>query len=231
MKTDRTFEGVARATAMLVANHGGSARDVQAAFARNQVMRDSGNIVVTYDAFTLAGCDIRTVRLFSPKVDVFTCFAYPDPATVRPVYAMEFVQIAGKPIVAVLDLLLLIPNDAIESHLDDVMTRARRNYAGANSGDAPDWFKSCRSGRDIFVRPLDVGEFAAFERMHEEIFQHVCGLYVATAPLGVDDAALHAARINDYKHHHCANSPGLPIMEKTFGAEWTRCFMNDWVFR
>jgi hypothetical protein len=226
-----SFANVAQRSASIILDCGGRSRAVDAPYDRNEVIRASGNLVVTFDAFHLGCGDVRIVRLFSNKVDVFTCFAYPDPASIAPTYAMEFVLIGGRPVVAVMDLLLMTPDAATESQLDAFMREVRRDYHGSNHQPVPDWYADCRSGRDVFVRPQSVDEFATFERMHLALFDQVCRWFTQHNLSHSQNAVAHGARLDEYKRHHCAHSPGLPIMERTFGASWTRQFMQDWVFR
>jgi hypothetical protein len=226
-----SFAAVADQSVAVILSLGGAPYDIAAQYQRNEVVRESGNLVVNLDAFRIGLSDIRIVRLFSNKIDVFTCFAYPDPASIAPTYAMEFVLIGGKPVVAVIDLLLLTPCAATASQLDAAMHHARRAYSAPNHEPVPDWYGHCRSGRDIFSRPHNVAEFAKLEHIHLELFEQVCHWFARhTLPLA-QSAQAHCANLDAYKSHHCINSPGLPIMERTFGATWTQNFMQDWVFR
>ncbi len=228
---EQTFAGLAERTRATLSRLGASAIEIPDTYARRELIRESGNVVATYEKHELAGADIRVIRLFSAKIDVFTCFAFPNPASWAPVYAMEFVQIGGRPIVAVIDCLSLCGDARMDRALDRALDEARAHYPVPNDADAPDWYEACRSGRDIYTRPKSSDAFNPLSDIHERLFSFACEWHVDAKKLADEKIALHRDRIGHYKHHHCVNSPGLPIMEKTFGVEWTKHFMHDWVFR
>jgi Ferredoxin-dependent bilin reductase len=226
-----SFSDIANRSTDLLRRLGATPNAVGAPYDRNVLARDSGDVVATFDHWLLGEADVRLIRLFSNKVDVFTCFAFPGAAQRAPTYAMEFVQIGGRPIVAVLDLLSLNGDNTTNVELDETMRLARAGYEASNNADVPSWYIECRSGRDIFARPAHCNAFVELGEIHSRLLTKTCEHFLEAERLDTEASRAHAVRIADYKHHHCVNSPGLPIMERTFGAEWTREFMYRWVFR
>jgi Ferredoxin-dependent bilin reductase len=226
-----SFTEIANRSVELLTRLGATRCVVAAPYGRHVLARDSGDVVATFDHYLLGAADVRLIRLFSNKVDVFTCFAFPGTVQRAPAYAMEFVQIGGRPIVAVLDLLSLGHDAAMNVKLDETMKSARAGYDEPNNSEVPDWYVECRSGRDIFARPTHSDAFVELGEIHNRLLASTCDEFLSAETLDAEAASAHATQIADYKHHHCVNSPGLPIMERTFGVEWTHEFMHRWVFR
>ena len=75
----------------------------------------SGLLQLTCSAWRFnGGGELRMAWISSPKIQVFTCFAYPGEQSSQAMYAMEFVQLGTRPIVAVLDCLLYTSDAADE---------------------------------------------------------------------------------------------------------------------
>lgn len=168
--------------------------------------------------------ELRTAHIRSPKIEIFTSFLYPDPSLRMPLYAMEFVILGRKPIVAVLDAVDLAGGDTAARILEHAHREAPEM---TNADDAPDWFLECRSGSDFFLRPESAETFDALAAIHEHVVSAL--LAITDAPAAPDPDA-HAAAIADYKHHHRVNSPGLPLLNRVLGEAWTEEYMTGVFF-
>ncbi|MEM9302162.1 MAG: hypothetical protein AAGE01_08635 [Pseudomonadota bacterium] len=177
--------------------------------------------------------DMRWVRLRSPKIDIVSVFFYPHAHRSLPLYAMEFVLLGKRPIVAVMDLV------APRADADARITAARilqtahsRHPEQLNHPDAPSWFEDCRSGNDFFLRPAGEGlaAFAAADGIHAALWTDLLDAIAGGTPAAAGLAAERAAFVADYKAHHRANSPGLPLLHKSFGQDWTDDFLANGFF-
>lgn len=173
--------------------------------------------------------ELRSVCITGPKVDIVTTFLWPDPTLRAPTYAMELVAFAGRPVVAVVDV---VPLAAGTEPL------ARRAMAAAFDGfpevtpgdDPPPWYVACRTGHDLFLRPPTMDALAeAGERALAALEASTRCLREA-APLPADAARDHAEAQRKYKRHHRINTPGLQFLERGFGIPWTSRFLDDHVF-
>lgn len=227
------FDAVERLTEQRLKTHAAQRLPIPPDFTERTINRDSGAISLRLRCFLTQHAEVRLVRLASPKIDVFSCFAYPNCERNAPLYAMEFVLLGGKPVIAVIDYLTLTHDANLNAQLDREMQSMRNTLRLANDSDVPDWYAQCRSGRDIFVRPsAQEGQevFATLSDIHQVVLEHCLVATAAAHRLPDSQRAAHDAQICAYKRHHSANSPGRPIMQKTFGDAWTEQFMNDWVF-
>jgi len=183
------------------------------------------------DTQTLVGAvgEIRMACIQSPKIDIVTVFFYPQAALALPVYAMEFVLLGTRPIVAVMDL-VAPANDPAQSTALQLLTSAhQRSPALINADDAPDWYAGSRSGHDFFIRPTGREQFDELAAVHAGLWEALLA-----APQPASRPALAQADfvefVNHYKHHHKTHSPGLPLMTRSFGEAWTRRYLNECFF-
>ncbi len=180
--------------------------------------------------FQMEAGQLRSVYIESPKLEIFNLFFFPLDNN-GPVYAMEFVRMGERMIVAVIDV---AANPAIPQAMEQaawIIRPHRESYPKlAQASDPPEWFEECRSGNDFFVRPDSIDAMQMLKHIHYEVLgtysefvQRVHGL----KPLGDDLSGSWQA---SYKSHHAANSPGLPFLTRTFGDSWTNTYLNDHLF-
>ncbi len=167
--------------------------------------------------------EIRAVHLAGPRAEVLNLFLFPRVAA--PVFAMEFVAFGKKPVVAVIDAKGHEP--AGRALAARVLRAAHGRHPDLPRGDdAPAWFEECRSGDDFFVRPADFGQFSLLTAILHEVWTELLhALPHAPAASAADDLSVQA-----YKDHHRTHSPGRPFLHRTFGAEWTETFMDEFLF-
>lgn len=213
--------------------------EVAEQFCQRRACLPGGDMHLSYARYQGAcGSEVRHMRLASAKVDVQTLFVFPDPACEGAVFAAETVVLGRLAKVLVLDAPVLhgaqaaaqdpaAPARAGQFH--QAMRSLASGHGLQNSEDIPDWYRDCRSGSDIFLRPETPArgqllgaaftacayEAAALYRQHWQDQTRAC-----------DNPVAHRAAIAAYKHHHHENSPGVPIMSRCFGPEWTQAFMH-----
>lgn len=172
----------------------------------------------------------RAAAITSRKIDIVSMFFYPEPACGLPVYAMELVRLGRIPLIGVIDL-PTPPGDCAEADARQWLRQARAACPSLrDADDPPDWYRECRSGDDIFVRPRDEREFDLATVLHLNLQTRVALASAHAVPRPPQDAAGFAAFVRGYKDHQCRHSPGLPLLEKSFGAAWTRRYLDDCFF-
>ncbi len=190
----------------------------------------SGNLSCNAQSWEADAAELRVVSIESPKIQVISCFVYPHSAIALPLYAMELVQLGAKPIVAVIDA-VAPAHDPAQAIAQNWLEQAHCVYADLkNADDPPPWFQACRSGLDFFIRPGDQTELRRVGSLHVELL----GRYLHAIPDASQRTVAAAHRYEEfsrhYKDHHAANSPGLPLMQKSFGPQWTERFMQQCFF-
>ncbi len=175
--------------------------------------------------------EFRAASIRSGKIDIITMFFYPAEHFALPIYAMEFVRLGARPIVAVIDAVAPDQERATRAFAKRCFDLARLTRPHLiNDGDAPGWFEECRSGWDVFIRPTGLEPFAEVESVHFEVWGRICSEMESPRRRSGEEVSTFVAFSRNYKHHHHVNSPGLPLMNKSFGEAWTGRFMAEWFF-
>jgi hypothetical protein len=201
-------------------------RPLPASMARVRKPMGRGELILTTRFRNLDDVwDLRTVHIVSPKIEVLTCFLFPEPDRALPVYGMELVMLGRRPVIGVADLVDLNAGGSAGRNL---LADAHRHFPSLPaSDDMPEWFAECRSGSEFFMRPDEVTALEALAEVHHHL---VDGLLALPAETPAADPQAHGAAIADYKHHHRIHSPGLPLMNSLFGADWTDRYMDEHLF-
>ena len=191
----------------------------------------SGTLSCQAQSWLSSSAELRVVMLESPKIQVISCFVYPHADVALPLYAMELVQLGAKPIVAVLDAVAPTQDPAL-SIANSWLNQAHGAHADlANADDPPLWFQQCRSGVDFFVRPSDQAQWQSMGLLHIRLLTSYLQALATAAPRSAVAAAEFERFTRHYKDHHAEHSPGLPLMHKSFGPQWTERFMQQCFFR
>jgi hypothetical protein len=144
---------------------------------------------------------------------------------------MEFVAMSGKPIVAVMDIKNLLPGMFSAASAKELLSQSHEQWPQfVNNPDPPPWYTACRSGSDFFVRPQSLLDFQSLGQVHHALWQGIIRFFDNVRSLPAESEALQRQALKDYKRHHRENSPGLPLMHRTFGETWTSTFMDDHLF-
>lgn len=165
----------------------------------------------------------RYTRVSAPKIEVVTHFLYPAPNSWLPLYAMEIVVFGGRPVVAVFDAVAMHQGSRGKQIADELLANAHLRFPElVNADDAPAWYQDCRSGDDFFLRPA-MHDMPRVIDLHEWLWSAWFNALRAHERAPVDENS--AQRVANYKRHHREHSPGLPLMQKNFGAHWTERFL------
>ncbi len=173
--------------------------------------------------------EVRGVYIVSAKIEVVSLFFFPNPACALPVYAMEFVVISQRPLVGVIDMLCLDNHPMLRAQVSTLLRQAHRDFPFTPAEDPPTWYEECRSGLDFFVRPPDLQTLQNLHSAHTQLWAHFMQFFIAT-PATATDAIAHHNALQVYKRHHCDNSPGVPLLQQSFGKAWTQRFLHDGLF-
>lgn len=172
--------------------------------------------------------ELRNVLIQSPKIEIINLFFFPTPSYSVPIYALDFVVLAGRPLVGMIDLVGL--NDAVaEAQAKRWLREAHRRFPLPQAADLPAWYQACRSGEDFFIRPDSLTQLQQLRTVHEHLWKNLTALLLGQ----VADSNAVAAReqaLQAYKQHHHMNVPGLPLLNKTFGETWTQRFLSEFLF-
>lgn len=174
---------------------------------------------------------VRSVIIASPKIEILIHFFFPLSHLDLPVYAMEFVAMSGKPIVAVMDIKNLLPEMASEPTARALLNSVHEQYPHCvNDVAPPDWYRACRSGSDFFVRPQHLTDFEMLGEAHFKLWSGLIDFMREPQSLPTFGVSAHNEALQAYKSHHRVNSPGLPLMHSTFGKQWTSEFLESYLF-
>lgn len=210
-------------------------RRLRGEFAARSRVLPSGELFLRSQHLDVPGRgEVRWLRMHARKIEIVAIFFYPLPSQSLPIYAMEFVLLGDRPIVAVLDL-VHPPEDGLSRlTVQGVMRQAHARFPDlVNATDPPAWFRECRSGRDFFLRPDGAGHeaFARPAAVHFQIWEQL--LTMMTVPLRPDTregSLRRAGYVEAYRSHHRRNTPGLPLLTRSFGSDWTDRFLADSFF-
>ncbi len=196
-------------------------------FARIDRKEVDGELVMETQFVAVADYgELRIVHIHSPKINVLTLFFFPHCRWQLPVYCMELVVFSAQPIVAMLDSLCLMPM-ACNNAVHQFMTAAHDAYPQLlQAGDTPDWFEQCRSGQDFFIRPQNNDEMDTLSAVHSALLPSLKTLLQQAHPFAASDAENHQRCLQDYKQHHRIHAPGLRLMNRSFGEQWTTDYLN-----
>lgn len=171
--------------------------------------------------------DFRAVYLRSNRIEIINMFLFPTTNVVLPIYAMEFVKMGARGIVAVIDAPILSTLD--KGNIRQQMIEAKNAFPHLSySEEYPDWYSECRSGYDIFVRPAHIDEFKDLCLLARQTLQFILSLTPSPHPQAMMSAT--TTFVQNYKDHHRQHSPGLPLLNRHFGHSFTNDFLRNSLF-
>jgi Ferredoxin-dependent bilin reductase len=227
------FEQLAALTLALASQHGFKNRPVASDLQVLNAALPSGPVTMTTTRVVAEGLgDLRIMHLLSLKADVVSMFLLPAPSRALPLYAMEFVQLGGKPILGVIDALSKCGANDVDALTASIMRDAHKRFPTPQADDRPDWFVECRSGDDIYVRPEAVADFGALSAAHLWIVEKLFAWYTADILEDSGTGVLqHAEALQAYMSHHAVHSPGRPLLKRSFGEPLAERYLTQCLFK
>ena len=175
--------------------------------------------------------EFRSVLITGPRVNIVNMFFFPAESTDLPIFAMEYVVLGKRPVVAVVDL---VDMDASPSGGGaSLLEKARGLFPNISNGvDTPAWYEESRSGSDFFVRPESEETMLEMCDVHEYVFRLFSDMIDSAEPCSWENlSAERKIWIQGYKEHHRTNSPGIPFLNRSFGSDWTEMFLKEYLFK
>lgn len=206
--------------------------DLPSQFSKIEHTEQEGVLTLENHFFQIADFgQLRIAHTHAPKINIIAIFFFPECGYQLPVYSMEFVMLGQKPIIALMDTACLIDNMSIAQPVQKFMTSAHADYPGFSLDEPmPLWFDECRSGDEFFIRPNDINAFATLGETHLSLIENLTNLFKSAEMFDKKQAQLHNANLKNYKIHHKVNSPGIRLMNRSFGEEWTNTYLGDYLF-
>lgn len=195
--------------------------------AARSVEQGSGRLEFSSSALDcLDAFELRVAHFSGPKIEITNFYVYPRPALALPTLGMQTVTMGRRPIVGVVDALELFrgPQRPFPPLAEAKAMHADLGYCD----EQPDWFRECRSGADIFLRPTEPEHLERIVAITSALLGEI--VTRARSPEPAPDAQAHGREIQAYKDHHRVNSEGLPLMHSRFGEAWTQRFTEEHFF-
>lgn len=174
--------------------------------------------------------ELRAVDIAGPRLAIVNVFAYPSNPAVLPVFVAEFVRFGERGVVAVIDLKWVGDASArAPAWAEATLRGVHQDFAPLPYlENAPAWYQECRSGYDLFLRPQTQSDFDRVLELYRLVWRTYAAHLEATEPTEADPADLAAMR--EYQEHHRDAFPGRPFLERVFGKEWARDFLETIYF-
>ena len=201
-------------------------------FSKIERTEQDGILTLENHFFQIAGYgQLRIAHTHAPKINIIAVFFFPEYCCQLPVYSMEFVMLGQKPIIALMDTVCLVEPMPISKATKSFMAKAHADYSEFNKlEELPQWFKECRSGDEFFYRPLDAKEFLRLGEIHLSLIKNLTKLFQAVKPFDEVHGNSHKVLLESYKKHHKINSPGIRLMNRSFGEDWTHEYLSAYLF-
>lgn len=174
--------------------------------------------------------ELRSACVNSAKVAIVNFLFFPEADKQLPVYAVDFVSLSAQPIVAVIDATCLLTADC-EKQVTQLFQQARENLTYLSpETEMSAWYLAARSENDIFVRSPTVAQMKNLMALHLQIWQKLIPLLSNPERYSPEKSRLHAQKLHDYKDKHRLNYPGIRLLNRSFGQEWTQHYLKNYLF-
>lgn len=174
--------------------------------------------------------EVRLVTIESPRIDFINLFGFPQPWLAYPCYTMEMVVLGPKPILGAIDVVDSSGSNVSQALASRYLAEAHQRFPLVASDDIPAWYQDCRSGDDLFIRPDAEEDLVTICQAQEWLWQRYVDTWPKATILKQSQAKAHHQRQQWLRYHHRDNTPGLRLLERSFGQEWTHDFLYDWIF-
>ncbi len=175
--------------------------------------------------------ELRTVLITAPKIHIMTLFFFPQTTWQLPIFAMQFVYLGAKRIIGVMDIKCLVAMCCHQT-VHDILIQAHHQFPEIKTSDYPPaWYQACRSGLDFYTHPKDELEISELGQAYLYLWKQFIVLLKEPEPFSSAlERDLYQKQLTDYKAHHRDHSPGLPLLQRSFGIEWTDDFFWNYLF-
>ena len=164
--------------------------------------------------------NLRFARFTSKVIDVATIMIYPTSSPdLLPIFAAEFVIIANKFHVVVMDVTFL--ENRIKSDLLTIVSNKWINYFPYKK-EIPDWFLEIMTENSIFSA-TNIAELPKIQLMFNEYLDVVLSEYYQKFNK-ISKSGLDHILVAAYKKHHAENSPAHKIVSQD-NSEWLNEFL------
>jgi hypothetical protein len=175
-------------------------------------------------------CTMRYARFQSQQMDIATALLFPTASPeVLPVFVAEWVAIADRIHVIVLDAELISPAPALHAllHKEFIALQKKWQAVFTSNKDKPAWFSEIESPWAMYASAPLSSACQLREMYREYAHTFIKQIWVPLLPeakSGPDHKA-----VAQYKDHHQLNSPARTIV-KGENAAWLDTFLTDYHF-
>lgn len=193
---------------------------------------NQGELCLENHFFRLQGKgELRSAVIVSEKIEIATFMFFPQPECAAPLYACEFVILAQRPIIAVIDAKCLLKLHPQKDRIRELLQNGAKNLDDCNDPETmPPWYLEARSGNDIFRRAPTPEQMARLLDIHLQLWEQFVPLLGECGSHDAEQTSEHQKALRHYKHQHRINSPAAPLLERSFGSEWTEKYLSDYLF-
>ncbi|TAG28025.1 MAG: hypothetical protein EAZ37_03200 [Burkholderiales bacterium] len=181
----------------------------------------SGPVELSYRCWTSQRGQVRLMTLHGAKVSVESLFLLPNTSYDWPTLAAETVVLGNTLQVAVLDV--VAPPTISTRAWQCALNRTRPFH----DKELPGWFESCASGHEIFLRKPHELAMTAYWQSVTMCINEWASKSALNSLANREQTQDHHVWLEAYMEHHRDNSPGLPLLSRLFGENWTREFMQN----
>jgi len=175
-----------------------------------------------------AFAECRTVSILGPGTEVLNTMIFPTAPDGPPVFAAELLVFGGLPRLAFIDLQTPGAGAAMRRRAFEESLAARSRVALPNCEEpAPEWAVHWSAGAPLHSRPESVEAVGEMVRAYDVYLDAWLALIDGGDRSAEPDAAEQLAR---YKRSHVAHSPGTQFLSRLFGPDWTRRFLNEFLY-
>jgi hypothetical protein len=184
---------------------------------------------------------LRSTHIAGPAAEIFNVMGFPEEPDKAPIYAAELIFFGKAPRVAAVDLQPVWGASPeappLDAKLDACLAPLAERFADLPRSDGmPGWCAAYFTARAVYSRPDDPGSTPRLVEACGAFFQAFLNDWIAAdaAPPPPEAAPGSRARcraaLAEYKRHHREHLPGQPYLGKVFGEDWTRDFLESFMY-
>ncbi len=170
--------------------------------------------------------ELRWTTLTSARADIVALMLFPNEPQALPIFASEFVVIAGRCKAAVVDFQSVATNAERRRLHSEPLRAIAPAYAAWRATELPAWCADHFTPHAIAALAVDMDDIGALFQGYHRYLATYTRLAHATGPHPARDTA----ELRHYKHHHITHTPGRPMMSAALGAQWTERFLVEGMY-